>query len=53
MIVRVRVVAERTVGNISKSEMGLSDTKADVIDETLNVVVVWGREWWRRSLSAL
>jgi len=28
-------------------ELGLSDTKADVIDERLSIV--WAREWWRRG----
>ncbi len=28
------------------AEAGLSDTKADILDERLSIV--WGREWWRR-----
>lgn len=28
------------------ADMGLSDTRADVLDETLSIV--WGREWWWR-----
>ncbi len=32
------------------AELGLSDTKADVIDE--GVSIVWGREWWRRATDA-
>ena len=28
------------------AEMGFSDTKADLLDETLSIV--WAREWWRR-----
>ena len=28
------------------AEMGLSDTKADILDDQLSVV--WAREWWRR-----
>ena len=31
------------------AEMGLSDTRADILDDTLSIV--WGREWWRRRLS--
>lgn len=27
-----------------------SDTYADVVDDTLSIV--WGREWWRRWVSA-
>lgn len=29
------------------AEMGLSDTKADILDHTLSIV--WAREWWRRA----
>ena len=31
------------------AEIGLSDTRADILDETLSIV--WGREleWWRRA----
>ncbi len=31
------------------AEAGLSDTKADILDDALSIV--WGREWWRRSLA--
>ncbi len=30
------------------AEMGLSDTKADILDQTLSIV--WAREWWRRRV---
>ena len=36
--------------SVHLAEMGLSDTKADVLDDSLSIV--WAREWWRRS-SAL
>ena len=36
--------------SVRLSEMGLSDTKADVIDQTLSIV--WGREWWRRASAS-
>lgn len=29
------------------AEMGLSDTKADILDATLSIV--WAREWWWRA----
>ena len=29
------------------AELGLSDTKADVVDDGISIV--WGREWSRRS----
>ena len=32
------------------AEMGLSDTKADILDDRLSIV--WGREWSRRRFSA-
>lgn len=32
------------------AETGLSDTKADVIDDTVSVV--WAREWGRRRVDA-
>ena len=28
-------------------DRGLSDTKADILNDRLNTV--WGREWWRRG----
>lgn len=36
--------------SVRLAERGLSDTKADVLDETLSVV--WRREWWRRSAGS-
>jgi hypothetical protein len=33
--------------SVRLAEIGLSDTKADIIDPTLSIV--WAREWWRRS----
>ena len=36
--------------SVRLAEMGLSDTKADILDQTLSIV--WGREWWRRSLAS-
>ncbi len=33
--------------SVRMAETGLSDTKADILDQTLSIV--WGREWWRRS----
>ncbi len=36
--------------SVRLSEMGLGDTKADMIDNTLSVVSA--REWWRRSAAA-
>ena len=33
--------------SVRLAEMGLSDTKADILDATLSIV--WAREWWRRS----
>ncbi len=34
--------------SVHLAEMGLSDTKADILDQTLSIV--WAREWWRRKL---
>ena len=31
------------------AEMGFSDTKADIVDETMSIV--WAREWWRRWVA--
>ncbi len=33
------------------AQLGLSDTKADILPATLSVV--WAREWWRRSSPSL
>ena len=33
--------------SVRLAEMGLSDTKADIVDDTLSIV--WAREWWRRE----
>lgn len=32
------------------AQMGLGDTKADVLDDRLSIA--WGREWWRRRASS-
>ena len=32
--------------SVRLAEMGLSDTKADILDDRLSIV--WAREWWRR-----
>ena len=32
--------------SVRLAEMGLSDTKADILDNRLSIV--WAREWWRR-----
>ena len=32
--------------SVHVAEMGLSDTKADLLDDMVSIV--WGREWWRR-----
>ena len=36
--------------SVHLAEMGLSDTKADIIDNSLSIV--WAREWWRRASSS-
>lgn len=33
--------------SVRLAKMGLSDTKGDILDETLSIV--WAREWWRRK----
>ena len=32
--------------SVRLAKMGLSDTKADILDDRLSIV--WAREWWRR-----
>ena len=36
--------------SVGLAKMGLSDTKADILDQTLSIV--WAREWWRRSSAS-
>lgn len=33
--------------SVRLAEMGLSDTRADLLDETISIM--WAREWWRRD----
>lgn len=33
--------------SVRLAEMGLSDTKADILDDRLSIV--WAREWWWRG----